>query len=100
MNNAQLTKRTKEKAVKSAILASGYQFQTVKFIKKDGTMRTMNGRLHVRKGVIGTGKAPSKAVQSGEQLIFWDRNAGFRTITLANVVSVSGMGKTRKFPIL
>ncbi len=57
---------------------------SVEFIKKDGTVRTMVARLHVKKGVKGTGMAYNP-IEKG-LLPVWDmQKNGFRMINLKTI---------------
>ena len=66
---------------------------SVIFLKMDGTIRKMNFRRHVTKGVNGKGLAynPSKA---GNMIVFDMGADGFRTIKLENVMLLKVNGVT------
>tara|TARA_R110002020_G_scaffold275012_3_gene490247 strand:+ start:1290 stop:1553 length:264 start_codon:yes stop_codon:yes gene_type:complete len=60
---------------------------SVEFIKKDGTVRTMVARLHVKKGVKGTGMAYNP-IEKG-LIPVWDmQKNGFRMINLKTVTKL------------
>lgn len=68
---------------------------SVTFIKKDGSVRTMVARLHVKKGVNGKGMAYNP-VEKG-LLPVWDmQKNGFRMINLKTVTEL----KIRKEQII
>ena len=65
---------------------------SVTFIKKDGSERTMVARLHVKKGVKGTGMAYNP-VEKG-LLPVWDmQKNGFRMINLKTVTELKIKGE-------
>jgi len=65
---------------------------SVTFIKKDGTVRTMVARLHVKKGVNGKGMAYNP-VEKG-LLPVWDmQKNGFRMINLKTVTELKIKGE-------
>ena len=65
---------------------------SVEFIKKDGTVRTMTARLHVKKGVKGTGMAYNP-IEKG-LLPVWDmQKNGFRMINPKTVTKLQIKGE-------
>ena len=65
---------------------------SVEFIKKDGSVRTMTARLHVKKGVKGTGMAYNP-IEKG-LLPVWDmQKNGFRMINLKTVTKLQIKGE-------
>ena len=65
---------------------------SVEFIKKDGTVRTMVARLHVKKGVKGTGMAYNP-IEKG-LIHVWDmQKNGFRMINLKTVTKLQIKGE-------
>ena len=65
---------------------------SVEFIKKDGTVRTMTARLHVKKGVKGTGMAYNP-IEKG-LIPVWDmQKNGFRMINLKTVTKLQIKGE-------
>ena len=65
---------------------------SVEFIKKDGTVRTMVARLHVKKGVKGTGMAYNP-IEKG-LIPVWDmQKNGFRMINLKTVTELKIKGE-------
>jgi len=65
---------------------------SVTFIKKDGTVRTMVARLHVKKGLNGKGMAYNP-VEKG-LLPVWDmQKNGFRMINLKTVTELKIKGE-------
>jgi len=65
---------------------------SVEFIKKDGSVRTMSARLHVKKGVKGTGMAYNP-IEKG-LLPVWDmQKNGFRMINLKTVTKLQIKGE-------
>ena len=65
---------------------------SVEFYKKDGSVRTMTARLHVKKGVKGTGMAYNP-IEKG-LLPVWDmQKNGFRMIKLKTVTKLQIKGE-------
>ena len=65
---------------------------SVEFIKKDGSVRTMTARLHVKKGVKGTGMAYNP-IEKG-LIPVWDmQKNGFRMINLKTVTKLQIKGE-------
>ena len=65
---------------------------SVEFIKKDGTVRTMVARLHVKKGVKGTAMAYNP-IEKG-LIPVWDmQKNGFRMINLKTVTKLQIKGE-------
>lgn len=63
-------------------------FFGVVFIKKDGSLRTMNARLGVKKDVKGTGKVYIMP----KHIIVWDRTKkGYRKVNVTTIQSLSAM---------
>ena len=61
-------------------------FFGVVFIKKDGSLRTMNARLGVRKDIKGIGKVSILP----RHIIVWDRTkGGYRKINVTTIQSLS-----------
>ena len=86
----------KVETVKQIIDESGSNICSVIFVKMDGTVRKMNFRRKVSKGVNGKGLkyVPSKA----GNMIVYDMGAdGFRTIKLDNVQSLKVNGVTHNW---
>lgn len=67
---------------------------TAEFIKKDGSVRTMNARLGVKKGVKGTGHPNGLATPCIK--VFDMQKDAFRQINLATVNWVKTSGVTYK----
>lgn len=64
---------------------SAGKFFTVTFVKRDGSIRKLNGRL-------GVGRAP---VQSGKYFVVYDvKNMGFRHVRIDGIVSLTCEGVT------
>lgn len=71
---------------------SGGKIFTVRFIKKDGTRRTMNCRLGVSKGI--TGKGMSFDPETREKMVVFDVKANqYRMINLDTVLKLKIEGK-------
>ena len=86
----------KVETVKQIIDEGGSNIASVVFVKMDGTVRKMNFRRHVTKGVNGRGLKynPSKV----GNMIVYDMGAdGFRTIKLDNVQSLKVNGVTHNW---
>ena len=86
----------KVEKIRNIINESNGHICSVIFLKMDGTVRKMNFRRHVTKGVNGKGLAynPSKA---GNMIVFDMGADGFRTIKLENVQSLKVNGKTHNW---
>jgi hypothetical protein len=86
----------KVETVKQIIDASGSHIASVVFVKMDGTVRKMNFRRKVSKGVNGKGLKynPSSV---GNMIVFDMGVDGFRTIKLANVQSLKVNGVTHNW---
>ena len=70
---------------------AGNKFISVSFLKKDGSPRTINGRLHVKKYLKG-GDNPN--TRKDEFLIIYSlRDKGYRTINLDSVFRIAASGK-------
>lgn len=65
----------------------------VKFYKQDGTLRSMNARFGVRKGVNGKGLRYDP-YERNNIIVFSMNDNGFRTVKLDNVVSIKFNGLT------
>ena len=86
----------KVETVKQIIDEGGSNIASAVFVKMDGTVRKMNFRRHVTKGVNGRGLKynPSKV----GNMIVYDMGAdGFRTIKLDNVQSLKVNGVTHNW---
>ena len=70
---------------------AGSKFITVSFLKKDGTPRTINGRLGVTKHLKG-GDNPNTRKDSF-LIIYSIGDKGYRTINLDSVFRVAASGK-------
>ena len=65
----------------------------VKFYKQDGTLRSINARFGVRKGVNGKGLRYDQ-LERNNIVVFSMNDNGFRTVKLNNVVSIKFNGLT------
>ena len=65
----------------------------VKFYKADGTLRSINARFGVRKGVTGKGLSYNPS-ERNNIVIFSMNDNGFRTVKLDNIVSIKFNGYT------
>lgn len=75
------------------IAKSKGKFITVLFVKKDGTIRTLNGRTGVTKHL----KGGTSTVDYSKYLVVYDTvNAGYRSINRDTIVSVTCEGLTIK----
>jgi hypothetical protein len=75
--------------VAEVIASTNGKFFTVVFEKLDKTLRTLNGRTGVTKGVKGTQKSP--AAHAGNPFkVIWDAQIeAFRMVNLATVRSIT-----------
>jgi len=84
---------TKVETVKQIIDASGGNIASVVFVKMDGTVRKMNFRRKVTKGVNGKGLKYNPS--SVGNMVVYDMGVdGFRTLKLDNVQSLKVNGKS------
>jgi hypothetical protein len=73
------------------IAKSNGKFITVAFIKKDGTVRNLNGRIGVTKHL----KGGVSTVNTDKYLVVYDTlNAGYRSVNKDTIVSVTCEGLT------
>ena len=73
----------------NAIYDSNGRFLTVEFIKADGSLRKINGRLGVKKYLAGG----SCKLDQSKFIIFYDLHAkGYRAINKNTIVSVKTTG--------
>lgn len=70
---------------------AGNKFISVSFLKKDGTKRTINGRLHVKRYLKG-GDNPNTR-NDAFLIIYSLRDKGYRTINLDSVFRIAASGK-------
>jgi hypothetical protein len=69
------------------------KFFTIKFIKKDGTLRKMTCRTGVSKGVTGKGLA-FEPKEKGLKVVWSTDAEGYRMINLAQVTEITFNGET------
>jgi hypothetical protein len=69
------------------------KFFTVKFIKKDGTLRKMTCRTGVSKGITGKGLA-FEPKEKGLKVVWSTDAEGYRMINLAQVTEITFNGET------
>lgn len=70
---------------------AGNKFISVSFVKKDGTKRTINGRLHVKRYLKG-GDNPNTR-NDAFLIIYSMKDKGYRTINLDSVFRIAASGK-------
>lgn len=70
----------------------GNKFFTAKFVKKNGELRVLNGRLGVKKGVKGVGKKFND-VDYNLLTVYDLKKKSFRTIALDRLVEIKVKGK-------
>lgn len=70
---------------------AGNKFISVSFLKKDGTQRTINGRLHVKRYLKG-GDNPNTR-NDAFLIIYSMRDKGYRTVNLDTVFRIAASGK-------
>lgn len=71
----------------------GGKIFTVEFIKKDGTLRKMNARLGVKKGVKGVGMAYEPS-EKNLLPVFDMQKGSFRMINCSTITKIVHQGKT------
>jgi len=77
--------------ISNFIAESKGKFITINFIKKDGTVRKLNGRIGVTKYL----KNGTATVDLDKYLIVYDTlNAGYRSVNKDTIVSVTCEGLT------
>ena len=70
------------------ILASNGKIITVQFIKKDGSIRTLNGRIGVTKHL----KGGECTLDKEKFIIMYDlKNNGYRAINKDSIINVKGV---------
>jgi hypothetical protein len=62
----------------------GGKIFTVKFTKKDGSIRTLNGRLGVKRHLRG-GKIRYNASEKNNVIVYDLKNKGYRTLNLSSL---------------
>ena len=72
------------------------KFFTIKFIKKDGTLRKMTCRTGVSKGVNGKGLS-FEPKEKGLKVVWSTDAEGYRMINLAQVTEITFDGKTTTY---
>ena len=78
------------------IKAMGNKIFTVTFTKKDGTVRVMNARRGVKKGVTGVGLAYD-AAEKGLITVYDMKKRQFRSVNVDTVQTVKTVGITHTF---
>lgn len=80
---------TSSKVFANMLEQSNGKMVTVSFIKKDGSLRVINGRLGVTKYLKG-GKLPAK---SAEHINIYDvKNKGYRSVNRSTIVALRMQG--------
>lgn len=72
---------------------------TVTFVKKDGTVRTMNARMGVKRGVTGKGMKYDP-LEKGLVPVYDMQKGAFRMINFESVLSIKMNGLTTYIPQL
>jgi hypothetical protein len=81
----------KQMQIADFIAQSKGKFITVNFIKKDGTARTLNGRIGVTKHL----KGGTSTINHSKYLVLFDMHtAGYRCVNKDTIVSVTCEGLT------
>ena len=79
--------------IKDVLNSANGTFIAVTFVKKDGTVRVLNGRTGVKKYVVGGGKpSPDNIVK-----IFDVKAKGYRSFDVSRVTSVKAKKKIYNF---
>ena len=73
--------------MKEQILAKGNKIFSVTFIKKDGSIRKLVGRLGVRKGVKGVGMSFSPS-EKNLMVVFDMHKRAFRMVNLQTILEI------------
>lgn len=84
------------KDLKDIITLLGDKIFTVTFIKKDGTVRVMNARRGVKKGVKGVGMSYDP-FSKGLIPVFDMQKDAFRMINAATILEIKAEKKVYKF---
>jgi hypothetical protein len=77
--------------VRAAVRAKGTKFATVTFVKKDGSLRTINGHFRAVKHIVGSdrGQAHSEAMQAkGLVPIYSLKDRGWRSFSADRVQEI------------
>ena len=89
---------SKVQTIKEIINKSGNHICSVIFVKMDGTIRKMNFRRKVKKGINGKGLKYNPS--SVGNMVVYDMGVdGYRTIKLDNVMSLKVNGVTHNFGV-
>jgi hypothetical protein len=78
-------------AVLDALRRRGTKFVTVTFVKKDGSLRRINGHLRAARHIVGgaRGEAHSEAMKARGQVPIYDlKNKGWRSFFVDSVVEI------------
>lgn len=74
----------------------GNSIVTIKFLKKNGEERILNGRFGVRKHLKGVGLSYNP--EDNDNLIIYDlKNKGYRTININRILEIKSDGKVISF---
>lgn len=84
-------------AVKTLLQSSGGKFITVTFKKKDGTMRTINGRSGVTKHLVGGFKKYDEEHLRANFFTIYENGNGYRSVNYSTVTEVKMEGRVVKF---
>ena len=75
-------------AMVSKILNSKGRIFTVSFIKKDGSIRVLNGRLGVKKYL----KNGDSTLNPNEYITIYDlKNKGYREVNISTIINIKGL---------
>lgn len=70
------------------------KFATVEFTKKDGSIREMNLRFGVHKGVKGSNRTPTERYDTPYRVAYDVKSKGYRTINLSTISKIKANGLT------
>lgn len=80
-------------AVKTMLNASNGKFLTVTFKKKDGSMRTINGRSGVTKALAGG----VRTTDPEKYFTIFENNNGYRSVNYSTVTEIKMDGRVVRF---
>ncbi len=80
-------------AVKAMLNGSNGKFLTVTFKKKDGTMRTINGRSGVTAHLAGG----VRTTDPKKYFMIYEMNVGYRSVNYETVTEIKMDGRVVKF---
>ena len=81
--------KTNTATIRALMEANGSAFMTVTFTKKNGEVRTINGRAGVKKHLAGG----VRTTDASEYFMIYENNVGYRAVNYATVSEIKMQGK-------